>query len=101
MTRLEIHLDTETLQPIFEAAVDRAIAKTRDDRPTDDVGKLMLGKRAAADACSISVSSLDRNTYPRGDLKAVKLEGRVLYPITEIERWIAAKLVSHGQSDTP
>jgi len=94
-----IHLDLAEFEPIIQQAVDRAFAKMRDEQPANDLGKLALGKQAAADALDVSVSTLDRHTYPRGDLRAVKLDGRVLYPVSELQRWIAERLATQEPTE--
>jgi len=95
---MRIELDPEDLQPIVEAAVERAVCRLHAERSGDENGKLLLDKRAAADALSVSVSTLDRLTYPRGDLRAVKLQGRTLYSQGELRRWIAAR-ENHDATD--
>ena len=74
-----IQFDADELQPVIDQAVEEAVRRLRAERPTDQDGRLLLNKRAAADALSVSVSTLDRLTYPRGDLRAVKLQGRTLH----------------------
>ncbi len=85
---MNIHLDPDDLAPVIQSAVDAAIRRIRDERPTDSIGNLLLDKRQAAETLSVSVSTLDRQTYPKGDLRAVKLDGRVLYSPGSLRQWI-------------
>jgi len=75
---VNITLDPSEFSEVIDAAVDRALAKMRDEQPANELGKFAFGKQAAADSLDMSVSTLDRHTYPRGDLRAIKLDGRVL-----------------------
>ena len=86
-----IQFDADELQPLVDMAVETAVRRLRDERSSQESGKLLLDKRAAADALSVSVSTLDRLTHPRGDLRAVKLQGRTLYSPDELRRWITER----------
>jgi hypothetical protein len=44
MTRLEIHLDAETLQPIIQVAVDAAVHRLQAERATTEPDKILVDK---------------------------------------------------------
>ena len=91
MTRLEIHLDAETLQPIIEAAVEAAIRRLQAERHTDDAGKVLLTKAETAQALGVSPSTLDRLRRDAG-LPCVKLNnGLVLFRPESLRAWAASK----------
>ena len=90
MTRLEIHLDPETLQPIIEAAVDSALRRLRDEQHTDDAGKVLLTKAEAAQTLGVSASTLDRLRREAG-LPCVKLDGLALFRPESLRAWAAAR----------
>ena len=85
---MELAFDPRELAPVIQSAVDAAIRRIRDEWPTDPIGNLLLDKRQAAEALSVSVSTLDRQTHPKGDLRAVRLDNRVLYSPDSIRQWI-------------
>jgi len=60
MTRLEIHLDAETLQPIIQAAVEGAIRRLQAERATTEPDKILVDKPGAAEVLSVSISTIDR-----------------------------------------
>ena len=95
MTRLELHIDRETLGPIIDQAVDAAVRRMRDESKADDSGKMLLDKRQAAERMSISISTLDRLVRD-GELKAVKLSGRALISPNAISEFVAAKEAEEG-----
>jgi excisionase family DNA binding protein len=51
--------------------------------------RMAVSRKVAARALGVSVNTVDRIIL-RGDLKAKKLGGRVIIPIAEIERYLAA-----------
>jgi predicted DNA-binding transcriptional regulator AlpA len=56
---------------------------------------LLLSAREAAKLLSISERSLWRFSTPRGEIPVVRLGGRVLYSVRDLETWIAGK--THGR----
>lgn len=96
-----IEFNPDEFAPVIEAAVETAVRRLREERAADQAGKLLLDKRAAANALSVSVSTLDRLTYPRGDLRAVRLQGRTLYSEGELRRWIASREAMDGVDESP
>jgi len=82
------HLDLGQFRAVIEEAVAAAMRRIRSERPADAVGKKLLTKQETAKALGISVSTLDRLTHPRGHLRAIRLDGRVLYSPSTIDSWI-------------
>ena len=97
MSRLEMHLDAETLQPIIQAAVDAAVRRLQAERHTDDAGRILLTKVEAAKALAVSPATLDRLRRDAG-LPAVKLDGLVLFRPASLDAWAAARETG-GQCD--
>lgn len=52
-----------------------------------DISPLGLRRVDAAKALSISVATLDRLTK-RGELKCIKTDAIVIYPVHELKRWL-------------
>ncbi len=88
---MEFTFDPREFAPVIQSAVTAAIRRIRDELLTDPIGNLLLDKRQAAEALSVSVSTLDRQTYPKGDLRAVRLDNRVLYSPDSIRQWIGKR----------
>jgi len=86
---MNLHVDPAEFAPLIESAVSEALRRAKADRRADESGKLLLDKREAAELLSVSVSTLDRLTEPRGFLPCVRLEGRVLYSPDTCRQWIA------------
>ena len=89
MTRLEIHLDAETLQPIIQAAVDAAVRRLLAERATTEPGKILVDKPGAAEILSVSVSTVDR--LRKEGLPCITLDGRVLFRRASLDEWAAAR----------
>jgi len=87
---VNLHLDPNEFAPVIEAAVEAAIRRFQAERQADGAGKLLLDKKAAAESMAISVSSLDR-LIRDGELRAVKLSGRVLVSPDAIRDFIRIK----------
>ncbi len=87
---MRLDIDPAEFAEVIQAAVDRALAKMRDDRRSDDTGKLLLGKREAAEALSVSPSTIDRLRREAG-LPFIRLQGVVLFRRQALEEWAAAK----------
>lgn len=51
--------------------------------------KLLMSAREAAKALSICEKSLWTATQPRGPIPCIKIGARVLYPVADLEAWIA------------
>lgn len=49
---------------------------------------LALSPREAAKSLGISERTLWASTVPRGPIPAVKLGGRVLYPVAGLQEWL-------------
>ena len=56
-----------------------------------DISPLGLRRVDAAKALSIIVATLDRLTK-RGELKCVKTDAIVIYPVHELKRWLGTPL---------
>ncbi len=63
--------------------------------PTHTI-KLLLSAREAAKALSICEKSLWSATAPRGPVPCVRIGARVLYAVSDLERWIDG---AKGNSD--
>ncbi len=98
MTRVELHLDQETLGPIINEAVDAAFRRMRDERSTDDAGRLLWDKRTAAERLSVSVSTFDR-LVKDGEIKVVKLSGRLLVSPDAVREFIANKELALAEKE--
>jgi predicted DNA-binding transcriptional regulator AlpA len=96
---VNLHIDPESFRPVIEVAVAAAILRLRSERPTDRLGRILLSKREAADALGVSIATLDRLTAPRGDLRCVRLDGRVLYSPEAIREWIAVREAEGGRHE--
>lgn len=55
---------------------------------------IFLGRADAATRLGISSRTLYKRTAPRGPIRSVRFGRRVLYPIAEIERYIADAMAS-------
>lgn len=60
---------------------------------------LMLGKADAAAAMGLSERTLHR-MIERGEVGTVRVGSRVLVPVQELERWVAAKLAQGTEGAT-
>ncbi len=92
-----ISLDPRDFRELIDQAVDAALCRLQAERHRDQAGRLLLGKREAAESLGMSISSLDRITFPRGSLRAVRLDGRVLYSLDSLRAWIAERESAGGQ----
>jgi hypothetical protein len=90
MTRLEIHLDAETLQPIIQATVETAIRRLQAERATTEPDRILVDKPGAGDVLSVSVSTIDRWRREEG-LPFVKLNGLVMFRPEALREWAAEK----------
>lgn len=61
--------------------------------------KLALQRKDAAAALGISVDSFDRHVRP--ELKCVYIGDTRLWPVAELERWLAARAMMPGTSSAP
>jgi len=96
MTRLEIHLDAETLKPIIQAAVDAAVRRLQDERARDDDGQVLWDKpRTGEEMGGVSESTVDRWRKEAG-LPFVKIDGKVLFRPSALEAWAAARESKEG-----
>ena len=57
-----------------------------------------LSRTDAAKELGISSRTLYKRTAPRGPIRAVRFGRRVLYPVAEIERYIADAMASQDDS---
>jgi excisionase family DNA binding protein len=64
---------------------------TRDDRPEDNVEPVALGVPAGARTLGIGTTKF-RELIASGELKAIRIDRRVLVPRSEIDRYVARKL---------
>lgn len=59
---------------------------------------ICLSRADAATRLGISSRTLYKRTAPRGPIRAVRFGRRVLYPVAEIERYIADAMASQDES---
>lgn len=86
--------DANELDEVIERAISRTLSRIDFRKQRDAAGRVLLNKMEAAEMMSISVSTLDRLSAPRGDLRCVRPfgpKGRVLYSPEAIREWIAAR----------
>ena len=57
---------------------------------------ICLGRADAADRLGISSRTLYERTAPRGPIFSVRFGRRVLYPVKEIDRYIAEQIASQS-----
>jgi len=88
MMRLEI--DHDELRPLIDQAVDAAVRRLEDERPTDQAARVLLTKREASEALGVSESTIDRLRRDAG-LPFLKLDGKVLFRPEALKEWAAAK----------
>ncbi len=90
----DLHLDITGIESVIKAtanaAADATACKLQAERIHDEVGKLLWGKKETAAAMSISVSTLGR-LISEGELKVVRLSGRVLISPEAVREWIARR----------
>ncbi len=82
----EIHLDPAEFSPIIEMAVEATLRRLREERPTDQAGRILLSKQQAAEALGVSPSTIDRLRREVG-LPCVKLNGLVLFRPEALRQW--------------
>lgn len=58
-------------------------------RATEPVRKMVMSRDEASKALGVSINTVDR-IIKSGKLRAKRLEGRVVIPVVEIERYIAS-----------
>lgn len=87
---MTLDLDPAEFAPIIREAVTQAINELQAEQPADDNGKLLLDKRAAAEALSVSPSTVDRLRRDDG-LPYLKLNGLVLFRPEALRAWAAEK----------
>jgi predicted DNA-binding transcriptional regulator AlpA len=87
----DIRIDPAEFRPVIDQAINAAIRRLREERPGGPE-RLLLGKPEAAESLGVSLATLDRLTAPRGDLRPVRLDGRVLFARSELERWASARM---------
>lgn len=58
-------------------------------RPREVVRQMVLSRNEACRALGVSINTIDR-IVRSGKLRAKRLEGRVVIPVSEIERYIAS-----------
>jgi len=63
---MEFTFDPREFAPVIQSAVTAAIRRIRDELLTDSIGNLLLDKRQAAEAMSVSASTLDRQNLSQG-----------------------------------
>ena len=64
------------------------------DSPTRALDKplpFLISARRAAELLSLSERTLSKMSAPRGPIPCVKLGARVLYPVKQLEEWIASE----------
>ncbi len=67
-------------------ALSVPFALRRPDPPV--VPRMLLPRRDAAAAISVSVRTLDDRTSPRGPIRCVRIGRRVLYSPAVLQQWI-------------
>lgn len=88
MTR--ILLDPADFQDIIRAAVDETVRRIREERPRDELGKILVPKPEAADLMGVSQGTIDRWRAEAG-LPSVKINGKVLFRPTSLKEWAVAR----------
>ena len=76
-------------------ASDRPPATPTDDAPSDDVPRLALRPKEAAQALGIGVRLLWSKTNS-GEIPAVKIGARTVYPVALIEEYLAEQARKQG-----
>jgi hypothetical protein len=89
-------LDSSALAQLVESAVWSALEKYLAAHPVSQgeqipTDKLALPADEAAATCSMSPRLLWDMTAPRGPIRSVKAGSRVLYPVSELRRWLDAE----------
>ncbi len=104
---LTMTINQEAVAELVELVATAVVAKLQADctaltRPGREVltEKLLLPTDEAAAACSISARLLWDLTAPRGPIHSVRAGSRVLYPISELRRWIEAETKSSVAAST-
>ncbi len=97
---MNLHINPAEFSDVIQAAVDRAIAKMRAEQPAETDGQILLNKQGAADALSVSQSTVDRLRREAG-LPCVKLDGLVLFRPEALREWAAAKETEKCESNPP
>ena len=87
---MNLHLDPTEFAPIIDQAIEAALRRLQAERRTDDAGRMLWDKRTAAERMSVSVSTFDR-LVKDGEVKVVKLAGRVLVSPDAVREFIAGK----------
>ena len=83
---VRIQLDDSEFTPIVEMVVAAALRRLRAEQPCDQVGRVLLNKREAAESLGVSPSTLDRLRREAG-LPSVKLDGLVLFRPEGLRAW--------------
>ncbi len=82
-----IHLDPSDFAAVIDRAVDAAIRRHSAQRHCDEVGKILVDKRTAANMLSTSEATVDRLRAKHG-LPAIKLnDGKVWFRPAALEAW--------------
>ncbi len=87
---MNVSIDPAEFVPLIEETVETAIRRMQAENRTDNEGRLLWDKRTAAEQLSISISTLDR-LIKNGELRAVKLDGRVLVSPEAARDFVQAK----------
>lgn len=81
---------SQLVENAVRCALDKATAE-RHDVKAELSEKLALPTDEAAVALGISPRLLWDLTVPRGPIRAVRAGSRVLYPVSELKRWIESE----------
>ncbi|MDZ7620756.1 MAG: helix-turn-helix domain-containing protein [Patescibacteria group bacterium] len=88
---INLQIPPDAFDDVIRRAVEATVRRLREERPGGPE-RLLLGKPEAAEMLGVSLATLDRLTAPRGDLRPVRLDGRVLFAKSELERWASARM---------
>ena len=86
---LHIDLDPAELAPLIEQTVDAAVRRLLAERAATAPDKILVDKPGAAEALSVSVSTVDR--LRKEGLPCITLDGRVLFRRASLDEWAAAR----------
>ncbi len=96
LTMLDLRIDPQAFDDVIRRAVEATVRRMRDERPGSPE-RLLYDKIETAAMTNLSVSTIERLTYPRGDLRPVRLAGRTLFSREEIDRWISTRTASRQE----
>ena len=92
---MNLQIDPSEFREVIEIAVEAAVRRMLAERLREEHGGILLDKKGAAKALSVSVSTLDR-LRREANLPAVKLDNLVLFRLAALEQWAAEREETKG-----